>query len=179
MSAPSDKDSATEIGELVALAARVTQALQKLDARLERLSGPEAEHAAHTLRLLQEVTQLLEKPLAILAHPDVVNAIKGLETSGKRQRSGFEALAAQIRDVPFKDVMPLLALLPRAKCDPGRRKGSEILSDADVLKRMKADVEGGMSIPRAARKFANEARAGGTEESAAKRLERKYRSGEK
>ena len=175
MSAPGDKDIATQAKELAETRAYVTQLQQENTARLGRLSDPALERANSKLR---ELLHLMEKPVAILTHPDVVNAMQGLlNNPDPRQRSYFEAFAARFENVPFQDIMPILALLQRAKRRRGRRKGSTIRSDADLLRKMKILIGQGMSVSKAALQFADQARIGGTRRSTAKRLERKYLSG--
>ncbi|MGC1347076.1 MAG: hypothetical protein WA863_13485 [Methyloceanibacter sp.] len=75
MSAPGDKDIATQAKELAETRAYVTQLQQENTARLGRLSDPALERANSKLR---ELLHLMEKPVAILTHPDVVNAMQGL-----------------------------------------------------------------------------------------------------
>ena len=83
--------------------------------------------------------------------------------------ASFEALPRASRTCPFKTLCPFWRCSSAAKRRRGRRKGSTIRSDADLIRKMKILVGQGMSIPKAALQFADQARIGGTLKSTAKR----------
>jgi hypothetical protein len=157
-----------------------TQLHQEITARLGRLSGPEFEEANRRAQAIQELLHLLEKPVALLTHPDVVNAVQGtFDSPDPVQRSRFEAFFSCFEGVPFQDMMPILAPLERAKKRSGRKAKPD--PDAAVLKQMHALLTSGgaKSVHAAAERFAAEAHRGGAimvkPESTVDRLERKYR----
>jgi hypothetical protein len=151
------------------------EALEEARDAGKALSKAETELLAEAHNLIDQALHPLRR---LFNNEHVLNFFAGLESHDPNQRRGFEALEKQITDVPIHESIPFLQLFERAKKRLGRRAGSGIF-DAHLLRKMKAALalEPALSIPEAARRFADEASGGGTPESKAKRLDRKYREG--
>jgi hypothetical protein len=121
---------------------------------------------------VQEFARAVEKNIPL------TNFLQGLNSPDPEQRKRFDAAAVAAQDLTLEGVKPYLEVFERAKQRRGRKKGSAISSDMVVLERMRALVKKGVSVPEAARQFAEEAARHGCAkpESTVKRLVSKYRS---
>ena len=112
-----------------------------------------------------------------IGDPLLANLMNGLNSPDPDQKARFEAFADAAADHTVASAKPLLAVLEHGK----RRAGGKTpeINDAEALRRMRVAVGGGKTVRQAALDVADDARRGGTRESTAKRLERKYWLGER
>ena len=137
LEASSQADVATQAKWLTETMTYLTQLVQEHTARLGGYPAQSSKRQTRGRKKFKRSCTLLEKPVALLTHPDVVNAVQGtFESPDPIQRRRFEAFAAYFEGVPFEDIMPLLAPLERAKRRSGRKAKSD--PDAAVLEKMHA-----------------------------------------